>query len=157
MKLAAIPIAGLLSWPSIHLPELWVTASRAVNCSVLFVSHPCIVATVDTYVPVFASWVGAHRVRIKDPFVAYRTPCTTGSTEHTENGFPLEASWGGFLVGDEAQSQSSECMVRQADAESALACSALSCECDVPQGWVNLGPNSIRISCDSLSESPVIT
>ena len=54
------------SWPGIHLPGLWVTVSGVENCFVLFVSHSCVVATVDTYVPVFASWVRAHRVSL-DP------------------------------------------------------------------------------------------
>ena len=52
-----VPIVGQSSWPSINLPGLWPTASGAVHHFVLFVSHPCIVGTVNAYVLVFASWV----------------------------------------------------------------------------------------------------
>ena len=110
IRLVTVPIVSLSSWPSIHLPGGWAMASGAMHGFVLFVSHPCIVATINTYVPVFASWVGAHWVRTKVPFVTNRTPSAAGSTKAGRCGkwFPTEASWGGFLVGDGAQSQSSE-------------------------------------------------
>ena len=86
VRLVAVPIVGQSSWPSVNLPGLRATASGAVHRFVTFVGHPCIIAAVNTYAPVFASWVGAHRVRIEVPFVAYRTPCATCTTRAERHG-----------------------------------------------------------------------